>query len=48
MKKSVKKKAVSHLKKDISGYKKQRKHLKTEIKEDKDLIRVLKGRKKHG
>lgn len=45
MKKSVAKKAVKHLKEDIKGYAKERKYLKKEIKEDKDLIKTIKKRK---
>lgn len=45
MGKVIKKKVVKHLKEDIKGYKGQRKDLKHEIKEDKDLIKVLKGKK---
>lgn len=45
MKKSVAKKAVAHLKEDINGYKKDRKHLKKEIKEDKELIKSIKRKK---
>lgn len=45
MKKAVKK-AISHLKEDIKGYSKQRKHLKKEIKEDKQLVKTLKGKKR--
>lgn len=48
MRKKVSKKAVSHLKEDIKGYKKQQKHLSHEIKEDKDLVKVLKGAKNGG
>jgi hypothetical protein len=44
--KRLKKKIVSHLKDDIKGYSKQRKHLKEEMKEDKDLIKKLKKKKK--
>lgn len=38
--------AVSHLKGDIKGYKKERKSLKKEIGEDKELIRKFKGKKR--
>jgi len=37
--KALHKKAVKHLGDDIAGYKKQRKHLKKEIGEDKKLIK---------
>lgn len=41
------KKIAAHLKGDIRGYQKQRMHLKKEIKEDKDLMKVVKrGTKK--
>ena len=40
------KKIISHLREDIKGYKKERKHLKKEEKEDKDLIKVVKRKKK--
>jgi len=45
MKRRVEKKAIEHLRKDMKGYKKQRSHLKEEIKEDKELIRDIKGKK---
>jgi len=45
MKKSIKTKALKHLKEDIAGYKKERKSLKHEIKEDKELAKALKGSK---
>ena len=32
----------SHLKEDISGYKKERKYLQKEIKEDKELMKKVK------
>lgn len=43
----TRKKIITHLKEDINGYAKQRKSLKNEMKEDKDLIETIKG-KKHG
>jgi len=46
--KPVSETAIKHLKEDVKGYSKQRKHLKKEMKEDKDLIRVLKGEKNGG
>lgn len=49
MKKSMKKihkKAVDHLKEDIKGYKKHRKSLAHEIKEDKELIKALMPKKR--
>lgn len=49
IKKSMKKldsKIRSHLKEDIEGYKKERKYLKKEIGEDKDLMKVIKNSKK--
>ena len=45
MKKSVSKKAISHLKDDIKGYNKERKYLKKEAAEDRELIRDIKGKK---
>lgn len=39
-------KAVNHLKDDIEGYKKQKKHLDKEIKEDKDLIKSVRKKAK--
>lgn len=36
--------AAKHLEEDIRGYKKQRKHLLSEIKEDKDLKKKLVGK----
>ena len=45
MHKNVAKRAVKHLKEDISGYRKERKTLSKEIGEDKELIRSLKGSK---
>lgn len=45
MEKRLKKKSLSHLKDDISGYKKQGKELKEEIREDKDLIKSIKKSK---
>lgn len=46
MKKSISKKAIKHLKEDIKGYNKERKYLKAEAKEDKELIKDIKGSKK--
>ena len=43
--KSLHKTAVSHLKQDIKGYKKQKKHISEEIQEDKNLIKKIKGTK---
>lgn len=40
------KKAVSHLKEDIKGYKKERSFLKKEIKEDKHLMDLFKRKRK--
>jgi len=42
MKKKLKSKVVSHLKEDIKGYIKERKYLKDEVQEDKDLIKKVK------
>ena len=42
MKKPLSKKIVSHLKDDIGGYKKQKKHLTEEINEDNKLIKKVK------
>ncbi len=38
---------ISHLKKDIKGYAKERKYLKKEEKEDQALIDALKSGKYH-
>lgn len=45
----MKKKIITHLKKDIKAYAKQRKNLRNEAKEDKELISSLKkkGKKKN-
>lgn len=40
--KKLHKKVASHLKEDMKGYSKQRKHLKKEIKEDRALLRKVK------
>lgn len=45
MKKPVSARAISHLKKDIKGYSKERAFLKDEMKEDKELIKAIKGSK---
>jgi hypothetical protein len=44
-KKSMAKKVSSHLKEDVKGYEKERKYLKKEIQEDKELARSLKKKK---
>jgi len=41
MKKKLKKTITKHLKEDIKGFGKQRKHLKKEMKEDKELIKKV-------
>lgn len=43
--KKLHKDAVEHLNEDIQGYQKQRKHLKSEIKEDRDLQKKLRMKK---
>jgi len=42
----MKKKIVNHLKEDIKGYAKERKMLKKEAQEDKELIKELNAKKK--
>lgn len=42
--KNIFKKISSHLKDDISGYKKERKYLKKEEAEDRSLIKKIRGK----
>jgi len=42
MKQKLKKTIVKHLKEDVKGYDKERKYLKKEAKEDKELIKKVK------
>jgi len=46
MKKSLSKKVVKHLKGDIKGYEKERKYLKDEAKEDREMIKKVKKNEK--
>jgi transposase len=46
--KKLHKKISSHLKEDVKGYQKQRQHLKKEIKEDRDLMKKVKGNGRSG